>query len=142
MVLWLSHAGLYRARTLILLKNVRKWHPVKDHPLVEIEVGVGLSASIVLKINAFDPIDPQLLEHINFRNLTSAFLRTTKTQPYGLWDFSVRLPYLDDFFEEMLPALIREKLESSNGSFMAKVLEVGYGLSQSVDKSDVRPAQN
>ena len=48
------------------------------------------------------------------------------------------LPLLDAFFDEMMPALIREKLESSNGSFMAKVLEVGCSLSESVEKPDVR----
>ncbi|KAI0096456.1 hypothetical protein GGR51DRAFT_30584 [Nemania sp. FL0031] len=121
--------GLYKARTLILLRNVKRWHPIATHPAVDLKVGVGFPPALSIKVNAFEAIDMKLLQHVNFRSLASSFLRTTETKPFGLYNCIVKNSALDAFFDELLPHLLEDQSKATPDGFSRQVFDTVYRFS-------------
>ncbi|KIX10551.1 uncharacterized protein Z518_01634 [Rhinocladiella mackenziei CBS 650.93] len=111
--------GLYRSRCTILSKNIQRWLPHDTQPLVDIEVSLGLDATLPLKVEKFVPKDPDLLHHIAFRNKTSVFLRKTPTEAFGLCTCTVSRAELDTFLDKMIPPLIAETACSTDAIWKA-----------------------
>jgi hypothetical protein len=120
-----------------MLRNVKRWHPVTTHPSIEIKVGVGFPPSLPIQVNAFDAIDASLLQHVNFRNLTSAFLRTTETQPFGVYSFRVTNDALDVFFDQLLPYLLEDQFKNAPDGFSRQVFQTVYRFSQDAEREEV-----
>ncbi|KAI0818294.1 hypothetical protein GGR55DRAFT_674127 [Xylaria sp. FL0064] len=121
--------GLYQARALILLRNVKRWHPIATHPTIEIKVGIGFPPALLLQVNAFEAVDSKLLQHVNFRSLASSFLRMTETKPFGLYSFIVKSASLDAFFDELLPHLLESQPKATPDGFTSQVFQTVYRFS-------------
>ncbi|KAI0487365.1 hypothetical protein F4859DRAFT_509934 [Xylaria cf. heliscus] len=120
---------LYQARALILLQNVKRWHPIATHPTIEIKVGIGFPPALSIQVNAFEAVDAKLLQHVNFRSLASSFLRTTETKPFGLYSFIVKNCVLDAFFDELLPHLLESQSKATPDGFTSQVFQTVYRFS-------------
>ncbi|KAJ8130308.1 hypothetical protein O1611_g3322 [Lasiodiplodia mahajangana] len=121
--------GLYQARALILLRNIKRWHPNSAHPAIDLEVGVGFPPALSIEVNAFEAIDSKLLQHVNFRSSVSSFLRTTETRPFGLYNFIVKNAALDAFFDELVPHLLEDQFKAMPSGFSKQVFKTVYHFS-------------
>lgn len=133
----LTESGIYSTRVTILQQNVKQWHPSVQNRSVEIKVGIGFSATLPLTVNSFEPVNQDLLQHVNFRNPSSAFLKMAHTEPFALYEYEVKHQSLDLFLDQTLPDLLKEQPTSATSNVWRRTFEVAYRLSKDGNRKDV-----
>ena len=120
-----------------MLKNIRRWHSHETRPRIPVKVSIGHEAFLSLEVAAFDAINPEYLSHVNFRSLTSQFLRTTPTQPFGLHEYRISPEALNTFFDTMLDGLIAEHAARYHHAFWKTTFQQALLLSRDDKRKDV-----
>ncbi|OIW32557.1 hypothetical protein CONLIGDRAFT_668240 [Coniochaeta ligniaria NRRL 30616] len=90
--------------------------------------GREFTPSLAVCVNAFEARDATLLAHVNFRFADSPFLQRLESTPYALRDFVVSNAALDDYFDQLLPYLLKTHFDHAGGGFITQVLETAYAL--------------
>lgn len=133
--------GIYLNRCKIMHSNVEMWIPSSEVPLVTLKIGIGLSARLEVSLNKFVPIQEDWLEHISFRcqqDTTNALHRKTKSQPFALFESSIRPAQITSFIDDMIPELISDHQLSERNPICQKTLSAAYEGSQDPNLSKVR----
>ena len=132
-----TSSGLYMKRYSILHNNVRSWLSPELRPLTDLSIGIGFKSKLMVKVNSFEPINKELLCHVNFRSITRGFLHTTPTQPFGLWSFEISSAALDAFLDGMVPEYLGMQAAKPGVPSWHSIFSTAYRLSLTSERDEV-----
>ena len=122
-----------------MLDNVKYFISANQEPLVEIRVGIGYKASLLVKVNKFIPIDQTLLEQASFRKNADVESPPTpwRAGPYGLKDSKISHADLDMFYDEMVQELVENESHMKRDLIWVRAVTTAYQRSLDVTRRDV-----
>jgi hypothetical protein len=105
--------------------------------MVSLKVGFEFEATLLLYVNRFVPKQKDLLDHISFRIASDNPLDRSPTEPWGLHEYRVSYPLLDDFLDRIIQEILKNRSRENRNPLLSSVLQLAYARSLQSDQIDV-----